>query len=98
MHFNIGDDVYIKQGWVQGSRQCTFNSDEMERFVDDGKMYTIVDSSTLDDGTIYQLDNGFWWYPECFTGEQNETTHPNWAVIRKVKKLSQRRKDLGYAF
>lgn len=99
MSFEIDDEVQIIGGWNRKDYQCNFSNDVMEDFINDGITYTIQDSHTLDDGTIYLLNNGYWWYAHCLKHQWDcSPVNKYIKVINKINKLKQRRKELGYAF
>lgn len=97
MSFKIGDMVYVISEFKD---RYTGFSPNMKKYTNNGKAYEIVNTHEKYDGTIYQLDNGYWWYVECLSIDkewEKERKHPNWKIINKVRQMDKRRKDLGYA-
>lgn len=97
MSFKKGDRVYIISEFK--NRTTGFNP-KMRNYIANGKTYEILNITKKDDGYIYALDMGYWWYEECLSLDkewEKERAHPNWKVISKVRQMDKRRKDLGYA-
>ena len=98
MSFEVEDEVQIIDGWNREDYQCNF-ADEMNNFIEDGNTYTVKDIQKLDDGNIYYLDNGYWWYAHCLKHQWDcSPVNKYIKVINKIKQLDQKRKELGYAF
>jgi len=98
--YQRGDEVTIVDSWSNDDWQCNFNSDEMDQYVHNGKTYEVIEISELDDGHIYMLSNHYWWYAFALQPSANsvDINTPHWKVIRKIKRMQQKRKELGYAF